>query len=734
MTLEIKVGPPQIAIHAGNAVLITAPDGQIAWPTEMGLYSYDTRMISAWSLYANGVEWELLNSGTPTYDVARIYLTNRAFSTETGEIAGRVLSLIVSRRIAGGVHEDFDLTNHTAGRICFNLEVVIRSDFADIFEVKSNHIVRRGRITTEWSDTAQKLSSTYRNQDFHRALDVTASRSPAPAVYANGRLSFEVTLAPGQSWHACLAYDLRTSDLEGADQGHMAPEECANCHMDTADSHRFAAWTGSVTKLDSSNDDVRRLYAQAIDDMAALRLPTPDEAAFVPAAGLPWFVALFGRDSLIVSLQNAITFPGFARGALEELGRWQAKTRDDYRDAEPGKILHELRRGELAHFKLIPHTPYYGTADATPLYLITLHTYWRCSGDLDLVRQLLPVAEGCLTWIDDWGDRDGDGFQEYQTRSSAGYENMAWKDSGDSVMHADGSPVKGPKALCELQGYVFDAWMRMAELYAALGHPDRAATLRAKAATLFERFNAVFWNEPEGFYAYGLDGAKRPILSVASNPGHLLWSGIVPRDRAARMVARFMKPDMWSGWGIRTLSALHPSYNPYSYQNGSVWPHDNGLIAQGFKRYGFAAEANAIAQDIMGAGGFFMLNQLPELYAGVQQAQGTFPVQYLGANVPQAWAAGSVFSLLQAMLGFQPDAQAGQLALDPALPDWLPDVTLRDLRVGRQSFDIRFTRDGADTAITVLRGDAAAVIRRPMPLWQPGAEPASGEVAPPPLV
>ena len=266
----------------------------------------------------------------------------------------------------------------------------------------------------------------------------------------------------------------------------------------------MASWNDSVTKLESSVDSVRRLYAQAIEDMAALRLPTPDEAAFVPAAGLPWFVALFGRDSLIVSLQNALTFPGFARGALEELGRWQAHERDDYRDAEPGKILHELRRGELAHFKLIPHTPYYGTADATPLYLITLHMQWRCTGDLDLVRRLLTVAEGCLSWIDDWGDRDGDGFQEYQTRSSAGYENMAWKDSGDSVMHADGTPVRGPKALCELQGYVFDAWMRMAELFDALGTPDRAAALRAKAASLFEKFNAVFWNEAEGFYAYGL--------------------------------------------------------------------------------------------------------------------------------------------------------------------------------------------------------------------------------------
>ena len=281
----------------------------------------------------------------------------------------------------------------------------------------------------------------------------------------------------------------------------------------------------------------------------------------------------------------------------------------------------------MAHFKLIPHTPYYGTADATPLYLITLHAAWRCTGDLDLVRKLLPTAERCLDWIEKWGDRDGDGFQEYQTRSSAGYENMAWKDAGDSVMHADGSKVEGPKALCELQGYVFDAYMRMAELYDALGNPASATTMREKAAILYQAFNGAFWNEEAGTYYYGLDGHKRPITSIASNPGHLLWSGIVPAARAARMVARFMQPDMWSGWGIRTLSADHPSYNPYSYQNGSVWPHDNGLIALGFKRYGFAAEANRVAEDVMGAASFFMLNQLPELYAGIQRDVANFPVQ-----------------------------------------------------------------------------------------------------------
>ena len=715
MSLEVKVGPPQLAIHEGNAVLITQPDGQIAWPTVMGLYYLDTRMISAWSLYANGVEWDLLNSGTPVYSLARIYLTNRAIPSEGGAIPAKTLSLVIGRRICGGIHEDFDITNHGPKPVQFNLEVVIRSDFADIFEVKDDTIVRRGRITSEWSDDDQRLTNSYGNRDFHRSVSVTAEMTPTPAVYANGRISFEVALPPRGQWHTCLRYELHDGQTRVA-----APVSCAHV-ADSGATQVMDEWRANVTKLSTSNAAFQRLYEQSLDDMAALRLPfmSGSQDEFVPAAGLPWFVALFGRDSLLVALQNALVYPDFARGALDVLGEWQATERDDYRDAEPGKILHELRRGELAHFKLIPHTPYYGTADATPLYLITLHTAWRCTGDRAMVERMMPVAENCLRWIDEWGDRDGDGLQEYQTRSPNGYENMAWKDAGDSVMHADGSPVKGPKALCELQGYVFDAWTRMAEIYDMLGQPDRATPLRQKAAVLYQLVNDLFWNEAEGFYAYGLDGEKRPILSVASNPGHMLWSGIVPPDRASRVVSRLIQPDMWSGWGIRTLSAKHPSYNPYSYQNGSVWPHDNGLIAQGFKRYGYADQANAVAKDVLGAASFFMLNQLPELYAGVQRDDGNFPVQYLGANVPQAWAAGSVFSLVQAIIGFQPDAPNGQLLIDPTLPDWLPELTLRDLRVGRAVYDIRFTRTGPETDFQVLRGDPASVIRRPMTVWLP---------------
>jgi glycogen debranching enzyme len=707
MSLKVEVGPPQIAIHYGQTVLVTELDAQIDWPSDRGLFFFDTRVLSSWAIYANGVPWDLLNGGAISYYSSKVYLTNRTILTEDGSIPARTLGLVVSRSISGGMHEDLEVTNNNLKPVRFQLEVVLRSDFADIFEVKSGSIRRRGRITTEWLASEQRLCTTYRNADFTRSLTVDAD-SATKAVYANGRISFEVSLAPGEAWHCCLLYSLTDGDRQFAAPDHCIEDTHKLGHADT-----LADWLQTVLKIRTSNEEFYRLYRQALEDMAALRLPIAgtDHMVFLPAAGLPWFVAPFGRDSLIVSLQNILIYPEFARGALEILGSLQAKERDDYRDAEPGKILHEIRYGELAHFKLIPHTPYYGTADATPLYLLTLHDTWRATGDRELLEQHLETAEGCLSWIDNYGDSDGDGFQEYQTRSPVGYENMSWKDSGDAVVYPDGTLVKGPKALCELQGYVYAAWLDMAEIFDALGKHARARELRAKAADLFRRFNDAFWDDDFGFYAYALDGQKQKVLSVVSNPGHCLWAGIVPPERAAKVVERLLAPDMWTPWGIRTLSTRHPAFNPYNYQTGSIWPHDNAIIALGFKRYGYGAAAARVARAISEAGRHFLFNQLPELYTCTEQPGVGFPVQYLGANVPQAWAAGSVFSLLRAMLGFMPDAPRGRLYVDPELPRWLPDLTVLDLRVRGQKFDIRFWRDGEETRFEVLRGDPTLVER-----------------------
>jgi glycogen debranching enzyme len=706
MAFKVQVGPPQISIHHGQTVLVTEQDGQIHWPSDKGLYFRDTRIVSSWAIYANGEAWQLLNGGAISYYACRVFLTNRALLSEDGQIPERSLGLTLSRSLAGGLHEDLDITNHGMKRVRFQLEIALRCDFADVFEVKSGRIVRRGRITTEWSHTGQELRTTYRNGDFSRAL-VASAQAATSAVYANGRLSFEVSLDPGARWHCCLLYTLADGDRYVS-----SPIDCVDDDNTSERAETMADWLQNVVKIETSNEEFYRLFRQALEDMAALRLPIAgtDHMVFLPAAGLPWFVAPFGRDSLIVSLQNTLIYPEFARGALEILGSLQAKAVDNYRDAEPGKILHEMRYGELAHFKLIPHTPYYGTADATPLYLITLHAAWRATGDPALLERHLETAEGCLSWIDEYGDRDGDGFQEYQTRSPVGYENMGWKDSGDAVVYPDGSLVKGPKALCELQGYVHAAWLGMAEIFDALGKPDRAQGLRAKARALFDRFNEAFWDEELGFYAYALDGEKKKVLSVASNAGHCLWSRIIPRERAGKVVARLMAPDMWTGWGIRTLSADHPAFNPYNYQTGSVWPHDNALIAMGFKFYGFGAEVARVAHDISVAASHFWFNQLPELYTALKRDD-AFPVQYIGANVPQAWAAGSAFMLTQAMLGFLPDAPRDKLYIDPALPAWLPDITVQDLRLGKHKLDIRFWREGEETAFKVIKGDPHLVER-----------------------
>jgi glycogen debranching enzyme len=708
MAFKVQVGPPQIAIHQGQTVLVTDPNGTITSPSEKGLYFLDTRIISNWAIFANGEPWQLLNGGPINYYAARIFLTNGPILTEDGPIPARTLGLTISRSLSGGMHEDLDITNDSMKPVRFQLEIAFRSDFADIFEVKSGHIVRRGKISTEWSEAEQRVRTVYSNRDFRRAVTTSVMRAPRKAVSANGRISFEVVLAPNEIWHACLLYA-----LEDGEQLFQPPQDCVEDSEKSPHFETMSQWLKNVVKIRTSNEEFYRLFHQGLEDMAALRLPIKgtDHMVFMPAAGLPWFVAPFGRDSLIVSLQNVLIYPEFARGSLEILGSLQAKEDDPYRDAEPGKILHELRYGELAHFKLVPHTPYYGTADATPLYLIALHATWRATGDTSMLEKHLPTAEGCLAWIDKYGDRDGDGFQEYQTRSPVGYENMGWKDSGDAVMYPDGSLVKGPKALCELQGYVYDAWRRMAEVFDALGKPERASELRTKAAALFARFNEVFWDEDLGFYAYTLDGNKKKVLSVASNAGHCLWSGIVPVERAKKVVERLMASDMWTGWGIRTLSADHAAFNPYNYQTGSVWPHDNGIIAMGFKRYGFHAEAARIAHDVSVAASHFLLNQLPELYTASERNESNFPVQYIGANVPQAWSAGSAFMLTQALLGFVPDAPHDKLYVDPYLPKWLPDLTVHDLRIGKHMLDIRFWRDGDQTLFEVIKGDRKLVER-----------------------
>jgi glycogen debranching enzyme len=725
MPTEVRVGPPALTINQGSTFMVTDERGEIDSESEHGIFADDTRFVSFYQLYINQVRWELLNSATTTYYRARLYLTNPPVTTEDGDIGRNQIGLTVTRSVGDGVHEDLDVTNYSLKAVKFNLEIALRSDFADIFEVKAHKFTRRGRTTSRWNPRRAELTTSYEHRNFRRQLVYRLVDFDSPPLYANGRVYFELQLEPHQSWHTCTDFIMGRSrhvrDTTGDCNRHPLGRSKAD--------HLQDLWRERATKLSTANEDVYRAYAQSVEDMGALRLYDQDFAAdvWLPAAGVPWFVTIFGRDSLIVSLQNMIVHAPFALGALTKLAQFQATERDDWRDAEPGKILHELRFGELAHFNKIPHTPYYGTADATILYVIVLHEAWKWLGETRPLEQFFTAAEKCLQWIDRFGDQDGDGFQEYRTRSSLGYENVGWKDAGDAVVYPDGSQVKQPKALCELQGYVYDAKRRMAELYDALGATDRATTLRQQATELRQRFNEWFWLEDLGCYAYGLDPDKRPIATVASNAGHCLWSGIAAPDKAAKVVSRFLQSDMWSGWGVRTLSADNPAYNPFSYQLGSVWPHDNGIIAAGFKRYGFADEANRLARDIFEAASYFNAYRLPELYAGLPRHPGSFPAQYLGANIPQAWAAGAVFHLLQTILGLRADAPRGKLYVHPTLPRWLPDLTLRGLEVGRSNLSLRFWREADTSRWEVLEAEGdIEVEEKPWGPWP--AEPA------PPLV
>jgi glycogen debranching enzyme len=719
--MRISVGSPILTINHGSTFMVTDLNGHIHHEGHQGIFCDDTRYLSYYACYIDGYDWTRLSSTTTTYYAARVYLTNSKFTSRAGNVPEGSISLIISRTVEEGIHEELDLTNYGTQPVSFNLEIAMRSDFADIFEVETRQFVRRGRIETTWDREKKELRTSYTNGDFYRCLIYQIHNCTSTPHYANGRITFEVKLEPTESWHASCNYILVDNGRVRSTVDFSYKTAVDRNIINTEIERLHCQWVDSVTEMKSTNENLNLLYRQSVEDIGALRLYDYDLASdvWIPAAGVPKFVTVFGRDSIIVSLQNMITHAGFALGTLKKLGQLQATELDDWRDAQPGKILHEIRTGELARLGQIPHTPYYGTADATPLYLILLHEAWKWLGDTSLLHEQRDVALRCLEWIDKYGDFDDDGFQEYQMRCNSGYgiENQGWKDSGDAIVYPNGTQVKAPKALCELQGYVFDAWMRMAEVFDVLGEREFSGELRSKAAKLRQSFEESFWCDDIGFYAFTLDPDKKPVRTVSSNPGHCLWSGMISPERAECVVKRLFAPDMWTGWGIRTLSTQNSAYNPFSYHRGSVWPHDNSIIALGLKRYGFSKEVADVALGIFEAGSLFSNYRLPELYAGVEKEPGTFPVPYIEANVPQAWAAACVFQILQAMLGLQADAPNNCLHLDPHLPEWLPELTLRRVEVGKALVDLRFWRDGESTKwdATVQEGD----VEVKQQTWQP---------------
>ncbi|MBJ7596171.1 MAG: amylo-alpha-1,6-glucosidase [Candidatus Dormibacteraeota bacterium] len=714
--VTVQRGPALMAINQGSTFLVCATDSSIESlkGQGQGLYADDTRFLSRHRLRLNGQALSVVASSRLSYHHARWTLMASEVASLDGNVSDVRVIVTVDRVIgAQRLHEDLAVTAYGATPVLLLLEVILSSDFADLFEVRTERWQRRASLATTWH--AQQLESRYRRDGFVRRC-LVRSDSAHPATYANGELHFPIDLQPNQPWRAHLQYDLLTSA--------RARPALASCPVHTPVEDRAERlrrrWHRTVSRVIPTDLRMLQAYEQAVEDFAALRLYDLDfsQDVWLPAAGIPWFVAVFGRDSLLASMQALPVHPLFAMGTLQKLSQWQATEDDPVRDAEPGKICHEMRVGEWAQFHTIPHSPYYGTADATPLYLLLLAETYRWLGDAEPLGRFRDTAERCLDWIDRYGDRDGDGLQEWAPRSATGYRNQCWRDAEDGVLDEQGGFPPHPIGTCELQAYVYAAKRGIADLFAAWGDGARAQRLRDEAELLRGRFLEAYWLEVEGTVAFALDGNKRALRTATSNPGQVLWLSLLDQDRGERVANRLMQADLFSGWGLRTLSTEHPSYDPYSYQRGSIWPHDTMIAAAGLRRYGRIEDAWRLVDGLLAAVTSFERIQMPELFCGLPRRHPGVPVPYQRANVPQAWAAGSIFMAVRVLLGLEPDAPHGRIYLDPALPPWCPELTIRNVRVGAHRLAIRaWRRPDGSCEVSVEGNRAGLEVVRGRPPW-----------------
>jgi glycogen debranching enzyme len=668
--------------------------------TGSGLYWRDTRYLSDFVLDVDGNPPLLLSTSADRAFASHVDLTNQDLVDEDGTVTAvqGTVNIRRTRVIDGRLYERIRVRNYNAAAVDLTLNLTFGTDYADVFEVRGLRRATRGKLAQPKTDRGSiafayaGLDGVFRETRISFELEPTELEVRGTQVVAAWRLRLE----PTQTEMIALTVEPRVANLRPPDR----PFDVAMHELRRS----YESWERSCTRVWTDNQLYNELLARGLRDLRALLTPT--RHGNLPAAGIPWFVAPFGRDSLLTCHQTLLLNPDLTRTTLEVLAAFQADEVDEWRDAQPGKILHELRQGELAGANEIPHTPYYGSIDSTPLWLLLLGTYYRWTGDLGFCRRLLPNVERALEWVETYGDPDGDGFVEYQRSSPRGLTNQGWKDSHDSVAHVDGKLAEGPIALAEVQSYVYLAKLRLADVFEALGDGDRAAALRAQAAGLKVAFNERFWVESEQYFAMALDGDKRPVAAITSNPAHGLYCGVVDPDKAAPLARRLLAPDMFSGWGVRTLSKSAVAYNPMSYHNGSIWPHDNAIIGAGLKRYGFAKATNRLATAMFEMAVTVDDMRLPELFCGFTRRSPNRPVAYPVACSPQAWAAGAPFLLLQAMLGISADAPANTLNVSkPQLPGWLNTVELHDLRVGRSTISIVFQRHGETTGFSLLDKD-----------------------------
>jgi glycogen debranching enzyme len=687
---------PRRTLKCGDTFAVVDSFGDIgASPGESdGLFHKDTRFLSRLELLVNGLQPLLLGSNLrDDNSLLSVDLTNPDFFAD-GRIVLQKDLLHIARTIFlwdGTAYQRLAVHNYGDRRIDLSLTILYRSDFADLFEVRGLHRARRGSATHSALDPARALLA-YRGLD-GELRNTTLVFDPPPTELSPDKAVYRLKLEPGEAYPIFVA----ASCNEPIDR-HPAPFLKALL----AARRELRAAARDATTIETSNDVFNEILCRSAADLRMLMTDTPEGR--YPYAGIPWYSTTFGRDGLITALQMLWYEPSVARGVLRRLAARQAKQTDAHADAEPGKILHEMRAGEMAALGEVPFGLYYGSVDATPLFVLLAGLYAERTDDRDTIAELWPHIETALGWIDGLGDPDQDGFVEYRRASDLGLANQGWKDSQDAIFHADGRLAEGHIALAEVQGYVFAAKTVIARCARRMHLVDEARRLEADAKRLARHFESAFWCPELGTYALALDGDKQPCRVRTSNAGQLLFTGIAAPDRAASVAAGLLGPQFFSGWGVRTVAKGEARYNPMSYHNGSIWPHDNALIALGLARYGFDRLVEQLFKGLFDAATYMDLRRLPELFCGFQRQRNRGPTLYPVACSPQAWASATPFSLIQASLGMEFEPRRSEIRLrNPRLPSFLDVVTLRNLQLGESSVDFKIRRHGDEVSLEILR-------------------------------
>jgi glycogen debranching enzyme len=698
-----------VVIKDEDVFLLCQNDGSIPLGNAQGfgVYYHDCRFLNGYELTIAGSRLNALASNSEDGYMAEFELTNRDLKSSNGtQLDKQSLGINWQRIIQASklsVQDTISFINYTVEPLEFVLSFVFQADFEDIFQIRGFHRTQIGKKKAPvWHRGA--LVFGYSGAD---GLQRNVALSISPRLKARHRNGADVSISlrPGETKNVLLSLQLTESPQKksasvSAGPTHDTKALATRLHQHSDD------WLQDHCHFQSSSYRLNNVFERSIRDLGALRTFLHGEEYF--SAGLPWYGTLFGRDSILSSLQTLAFRPKIAEQTLRLLAKYQGKEINDWRDEQPGKIMHELRVGELAHLNEIPQTPYYGAVDSTPLFLILLARHANWTGDLSVFHDLRPALNNAFDWISRYGDETGDGYLQYNAKSKKGLGNQGWKDSGDAIMNADGTLAEPPIALVEVQGYVYLAKVSAAELYERAGDGDAAQSLRAEAHQLRARFERDFWLEDKGIYAMALQAGKKPAAVVSSNAGQALWSGIARPDRARKTIKQLMSKAMFSGWGIRTLSTQERRFNPVGYHLGTVWPHDNSIIAAGLRNYGCDKEACAVMSGVVHAARHFEHYRLPEVFAGFSRSEFRIPVRYPVACHPQAWAAGAIPFMIESLLGFVPKAFENRLEIvRPVLPAFVTQLKLHGLRVGKASVDLRFDRrpDGlVDTHIIQVHG------------------------------